>query len=405
MRQCVVCRTNISPFMSFGRQPLANGFVTKEQFANEYFFELAVCFCPTCKMVQLAEQPEPQQMFNENYAFFSGTSKYMAEHFRKFAESITQDHLGEPDALVVEIGSNDGIMLQAFKRRGVRHLGIEPSANVAAVAKERGISTLVMFFNADTARRVVAEHGQADAVLGANVMCHIANLHSVAEGLQVLLKPKGVVAFEDPYLGDVIEKTAYDQIYDEHMFLFSATSVGYLFSQYGMELIDAVPQETHGGSMRYLLARRGARVPSPRVAERLHKEFELGLDQPATFEQFRRNCERSREQLVSLLRKCKSDSRRVVGYAATSKSTTVLNYCDISPDLIEFITDTTPIKQGKYSPGKHIPVLPHERFCERYPDYALLLAWNHEKEILANEQEFMKRGGKWIVFVPRVEIR
>jgi len=346
----------------------------------------------------------PNVQYN-NFRYTTTISLGLPEHFRKFAESITQDYLEELDPFVVEIGSNDGIMLQAFKAKGVRHLGIEPSANVAEVSKERGLSTLLAFFNTDTARRVVTEHGQADAFLGANVMCHIADLHTVAEGLQVLLKPRGVVAFEDPYLGDVIEKTSYDQIYDEHMFLFSATSVAYLFSQYGMELIDTVPQETHGGSMRYFLARRGVRAASPRVAERLDQERALGLDQPATFEQFRKNCERSREQLVSLLRKCKSDSRRVVGYAATSKSTTVFNYCDISSDLIEFISDTTPAKQGKYSPGKHIPVLPHERFRERYPDYALLLAWNHEREILANEQEFMKRGGKWIVFVPRVEIR
>jgi methylation protein EvaC len=404
MRKCVICGNPIEPFISFGKQPLANGFLTPAQFADEYYFELAVCFCSGCKMVQLAEQPEPQQMFNENYAFFSGTSKLMAAHFRDFAEGVRQEYLGNADPFVVEVGSNDGIMLQNFKQWGIRHEGIEPSANVAEVARSRGIDTRVAFFNEDTARAIVAQHGQADAFLGANVMCHIADLHGVIQGIDVLLKPTGVVAFEDPYLGDVIEKTSYDQIYDEHMFLFSGASVASLFGRYGMELIDAIPQETHGGSMRYVIARKGRRSVSPRVAERIGKERALGLEQPETFGRFRRNCERSRDQLVALLRKSRADAKRVVGYAATSKSTTVFNYCDIGPDLVEFISDTTPVKQGKFSPGKHIPVLPYERFKERYPDYALLLAWNHQKEILAKEQDFVARGGKWMTFVPRVEI-
>jgi methylation protein EvaC len=344
-------------------------------------------------------------MFNSTYAFYSGTSRLMAAHFKDFAESITAGYLTEPDPFVVEVGSNDGIMLQHFQQRGMRHLGIEPSENVARVAQQRGIQTLVEFFDANVARRVVEEHGQADAFLGANVMCHIADLHSVIKGIQVLLKPKGIVAFEDPYLGDVIEKTSYDQIYDEHMFLFSATSIANLFARYGMELIDAVPQSTHGGSMRYVIGRKGARPVAPRVAERMQKERALGLFDMATFQRFRQDCERSRERLVALLRKAKAEQKRVVGYGATSKSTTVLNYCDIDANLIEFISDTTPIKQGKFSPGKHIPVLPYERFQERYPDYALLFAWNHEKEILAKERMFLDQGGRWIVFVPRVEIR
>ena len=248
------------------------------------------------------------------------------------------------------------------------------------------------------------QHGQADAILAANVMCHISYLPSVLDGFRVLLKPTGIAAFEDPYLGDVIEKTSYDQVYDEHMYLFSASAIARLAARHDLELIDAISQVTHGGSMRYVLAHKGARPVSSRAEELIQHEEAQGLLRPETFDKFRENCEQSREDLISVLTKLKFQNKRVVGYAATSKSTTVINYCGITPDLIEFISDTTPIKQGKFSPGKHIPVLDHQKFCENYPDIALLFAWNHKKEILANEQAFVAAGGKWLEFVPRVRI-
>jgi methylation protein EvaC len=210
--------------------------------------------------------------------------------------------------------------------------------------------------------------------------------------------------FEDPYLGDVIEKTSYDQIYDEHVFLFSVSSIQYLFDKHGMEVIDVEPQKTHGGSMRYVIAHKGKRPVSAQVTKQLDKERALGLHNPSTYDAFRRNCEHSRDSLKELLGKIKKQGKRVVGYAATSKSTTILNYCGIGPDLIEFISDTTPIKQGKFSPGMHIPVKPYEKFMEKYPDYALLFGWNHAEEIMAKEKKFIQSGGKWIVFVPRVEV-
>jgi methylation protein EvaC len=213
-----------------------------------------------------------------------------------------------------------------------------------------------------------------------------------------------VVLFEDPYLGDVIEKTSYDQIYDEHTFLFSVASVSHLFARYGMEIIDVEPQSTHGGSMRYVIARKGARPVSPKVAILREREQTLGLHLPATYERFRRNCESSREQLMALLHALKAEGKRVVGYGATSKSTTITNYCGITSDLVEFISDTTPIKQGKYSPGAHIQVRPYEEFVANYPDYALLFAWNHAAEIMEKEEAFRARGGKWIVYVPEVGV-
>lgn len=404
MKPCLICNTPIEPFMSFGKMPIANGFLTPEQYSEEYFFELKTAFCPHCKMVQLTELVDERKMFHENYAFFSSTSVRMAEHFQRFAEGVMKDYLDPSDPFVVEIGSNDGIMLQNFARDGVRHLGIEPSANVAEVARGKGIRTISEFFNEDLARRIVAEHGQADAFLGANVMCHIPYLHSVAAGIRILLKPRGVLMFEDPYMGDIVQKTSYDQIYDEHAFYFSVASVSHLFGEHGLEVIDVQPQNVHGGSMRYVIAHKGARPVSAVVAMQRAKEEALGLHRAETYDQLRRNIETSRDELLALLRDLKRQGKRVVGYGATSKSTTVTNYCGITPDLVEFISDTTPIKQGKFSPGAHIPVRPYGAFQESYPQYALLFAWNHAEEIMAKEQKFRDAGGKWINYVPEVQV-
>lgn len=404
MARCLICQTVFEPFISFGKMPIANGFLTPEQFKDEYFFDLSAGFCPNCHMVQLVEQPDCRMMFHESYAFLSSTSTQMALHFKQFAESVMKDYLKSSDPFVVEIGSNDGIMLQHFVYSGIRHLGIEPSANVAQMAIDRGIQTVCDFFNKELAIQIVQKQGRADAFLGANVMCHISYIHSIVEGIKEILKPNGIVQFEDPYIGDVIENITYDQIYDEHMFLFSVSSIEYLFKQYDMEVIDVEHQDTHGGSMRYFVAHKGAYPVSVRVYNQLEKEEILGLNDPKTYEKFRIDCEKSRDNLMKILNDIRIKGQRVVGYAATSKSTTVINYCGITPDHIDYISDTTPLKQGKFSPGAHIPVRPHEAFSADYPDYALLFAYNHAKEIMAKEQRFIESGGKWIRYMPKVEI-
>jgi len=404
MTACLICEHPITPFLSFGKMPIANGFLVPEQFADEYFFELKVAFCEQCRMMQLAELVERERMFHENYAFFSSTSVRMATHFEKFAEYVRSTYLNDPDPFVVEIGSNDGIMLQNFARLGIRHLGIEPSANVAQVARDRGIQTVCRFFDEELAEQILKEHGPADAFLGANVMCHIPYIHSVLDGVKKLLKPRGVLAFEDPYLGDIVEKTSYDQIYDEHAFYFCAASIGYLAERHGLELIDVQAQPVHGGSMRYVLAHAGAYPVADSVRLLQKKEDDLGLARPETYDRLRRNVERSRDELRALLKDLNQHGKRVTGYAATSKSTTVTNYCGITPDLVSFISDTTPIKQGKYSPGAHIPIRPYEEFKANFPDFALLLGWNHAEEIMAKEQDFKAAGGKWIVYVPKVQV-
>ena len=391
--------------MSFGKMPIANGFLTEKEFDREYFFEMEVGFCQKCYMFQLINQPEREKMFNEHYAFFSGTSKNMALHFKEFANFLTTEYLtGKEAPFVVEIGSNDGIMLKNFAEQGMKHLGIEPSANVAQVAMNHGINTITEFFDADCAERIVAKQGKADAFIAANVMCHIPYMHSIIEGIKVLLKPDGVVMFEDPYLGDVIKNTTYDQIYDEHVFLFSALSIQKIFESHGMELIDLLPQETHGGSMRYVLAFKGTKEVSQNVNRIIKQEQAQGLNIPETFNQFRINCEQYRNELVKTIRNIRNQGHRVIGYAATSKSTTIINYCGLTTDDIEFICDTTPIKQGKFSPGGHIPVKPYEEFKNNYPKYALLFAYNHSKEIMAKEADYMNSGGRWIVYFPEVKV-
>jgi methylation protein EvaC len=394
----------MDPFISFGKMPIANNFLLPEQFSGEYFFELKVGYCDVCHMVQLTELVDREKMFHDHYAFYSSTSKRMARHFEAFADAVCQNYLGSSNPFVVEIGSNDGIMLKHFAKRGIKHLGVEPSSNVAQVAIDGGMNVTKAFFDADLAKGILEEYGQADAILGANVMCHIPYLHSIVEGVKLLLKPKGVLIFEDPYLGDIIEKTSYDQIYDEHAFYFSLNSVSHLFQLYGLEVIHVEPQDVHGGSLRYFISNKDAHPVSPSVLHTLENENRMGLHQKETYEKLRHRIENSREELVGLLKGLREEHKRVAGYGATSKSTTVLNYCHITPELIEFISDTTPIKQGKFSPGVHIPIKAYDAFEKTYPDYALLLAWNHSKEILEKEKRFTNGGGKWIVYVPEVKV-
>ncbi len=402
---CRICGQDTDPFMSFGKMPIANGFLMPDQYHDEYFFELAPVYCPNCSTFQLLDQPDPKMMFHDEYAFFSRTSNSMVQHFKSFASSTMRSYLEDEDPLVVEIGSNDGILIGNFAEAGIRHVGVEPSANVADKAREYGINTVVDFFCEARVEKIISEYGYADVVMAANVMCHIPDLHAVATAVANLLKPKGVFVFEDPYLGSMIEKGSYDQIYDEHVYIFSATAVANIFGAHGFDLVDVEAQITHGGSMRYTLARKGERSITAAVAEQIRHEQYLGLNKAVTYSQFRIRCENNRDRLVELLKEKRREGQRVVGYAATSKSTTVLNYCGIGPDLIEYISDTTPIKQGKYTPGTHIPVKAYAEFQSNYPDYAVLFAWNHETEILANEMAYMESGGQWILFVPNVGVR
>ncbi len=403
MPACRVCHSPVEPFIDFGRMPLANAFPTPDQFAGEYFFELIAGYCPGCTLVQLVNQPQRERMFNDRYPFFSSSSVRMASHFRQLAREVAESYLPARDAFVVEIGSNDGTLLLPFAEAGIRHLGVEPSTSVAQAAEDRSVRTVSRFFDASLAKQIVAEQGQAHAVIAANALSHIDNLHSVVAGIKLLLAPGGVCVIEDPYWGDVVEQTAFDQIYDEHASYFTLSSVSYLFAQHDLAIVDVVPQAVHGGSLRYLIGHAGRRPVAEGVTQLLAKEQTIGLHRPETFAAFRDRVSATGAALMALLETLKRQRQRVVGYGATSKSTTTINHFGITPGLVEFISDTTPAKQGTFSPGAHIPVRSHEEFAAAYPDRALLFLWNHAAEVLAKEQAFARAGGRWIVYVPRVE--
>ncbi len=403
VRRCRLCEGDLELFLDFGQMPIANGWLDPPQFDAEPRFPLRVAQCQRCGGVQLVEVVPAEAMFNDHYAFFSSTSRGMAEHFERFATDVRAQWLG-PDPFVVEIGCNDGVMLRHFKSAGVRHLGIEPSGNVAAAARRAGLQVMERFFDAELAEEIRAEHGPADVLVGANVVCHIADLAQVFEGAHVLLGPRGVFMFEDPYLGDIVSRTAFDQIYDEHIHYFSLEAVTHLAARHGLQVIDALPQTVHGGEMRFVLGHVGAHPISGRVTALAAREASQGLGEIETLQGFARAVGQSRDALRALLDRLAREGRRVAGYGATSKSTTVINYCGLGPQHIEFITDITPTKIGRYSPGGHIPVRDHDAFVSHPPEYAVLFAWNHAAEIRAKEGAFEARGGRWITYVPRVEV-
>jgi len=401
---CRFCNQDIKSIISFGKMPIANGFIDKKDLDSEYFYNLEVAFCTNCSLFQLIEMPDPKILFNQNYAYHSGQSKFMQSHFKDIAKTLINKYNLKINQFCVEIGNNDGGIVEYLNELGYNHLGVDPATNVYNIAKSKGINVLNDYFSFDVAKKISKDYKKADFILAANALSHIPDLQSVFSGIENLLSDDGIFITEDPYLIDVLKKNSYDQIYDEHVYIFSTRSVKNIFSKYGFELIEVKSQPTHGGSMRYVLARNGKRSISKSVEKQLNYEDENNLHLKGTYDLFRERCELSRKNLIDILQKQNSNGRRVVGYAATSKSTTVLNYCGIGPDLISFISDTTPIKQGKYSPGVHIPVLPYEKLQNGYPDTLLLFAWNHKTEIMEKESSFLEKGGEWIVYVPDVTL-
>jgi methylation protein EvaC len=402
--KCLICDSEYSSFVDFGVMPIANAFTTKEQIKNEYTFPMKVGFCYNCNMVQLVEQPDREKMFHENYAFFSSTSNYMKGHFKLFANSVSELQDLNKNSFVVEVGCNDGILLENFVIDNIPCLGVEPSENVAQVAMEKGIEVITQFFDRPLAERILQSHQKADAILSANVMCHIPYMHSIFDGVKTLLKEDGIFMFEDPYLGEIIEKTSFDQIYDEHVFLFSALSVSYLANMHDLELVNVEPQATHGGSMRYTIGHKGIKKVSQNVKNLILNEKNLGLDNEELFLDYKNKVNKIRDDLIDLLFQLKDDGKKVVAYGATSKSTTVTNYFGISRELVECIYDNTPIKQNKFSPGVHIPILPYDEFRKSDPDYVLLFAWNHAPEIMKKEKDYMGNDKHWITYIPEVSI-
>ncbi|MFA5020177.1 MAG: methyltransferase domain-containing protein [Candidatus Pacearchaeota archaeon] len=406
---CKVCKfPSLVKFISFGKMPAANAFLKENELDKEEFkYDMEVGFCKNCKMVQLVnlipydKYIVPDETGKTNYAYFSSTSSVMEKHFAQLAGEVELRFL-EPNSKVMDIGSNDGIMLKAFKSNKV--LGVEPSNNVAEVARLKGIETITDFFTEYLADRILREKGKFKAILSTNVFLNVIDIHSFMRGVVKLLEDKGVFITEDPYIPDILEKTSYDQVYDEHIWYFSIASLNNLYSMYGMELFDAEHQEVHGGSMRYYACRKGAYPKTARLKEYIEKEKQLGIETIEPYKKFSDRVTQSKYELKSLLNNLKSQGKKIVGYGAASKGTIVLNYCDIGKETLDYISDSTPFKQGLYSPGKKIPIVPPEFFHKDNADYALLSAWNHADEIIGKEKAFLERGGKFIVHYPKARI-
>ena len=404
MYRCRICAEAITPFIDFGQMPIGNAFLDEADLDSEYFYHMQVGVCGACSTLQLLEVPDPGQMFHDHYAYFASTSAYMVRHFGELADQLMRDFVAQDHPFVVEIGSNDGITLKNFADAGIPHLGVDPSSNVAEAAQQKGIDVLIEFFNRDTARTIAERYGSADVIISTNTMHHIEDTNSVAEGIAHLLKPAGVFVQEDPYLGDMIERTAYDQLYAEHMYIWSITALSNVFGRYGMEIFDVEHNDFHGGCMRYYMCRTGAHRPTERLLEAKQHEATLGLGKTDTFDRFREACEESRRRLRACLSRVAEEGGRVTGYGATAKSATVINYCGLTPDDIPFISDSTPSKQNKFSPGAHIPIRPPAYFAAHFPDHAILFAWNHFDEINAKERAYRESGGKWIIPIGPVDV-
>ncbi len=391
--KCKITNKMISPFMSFGKMPIANGFINEDQFSEEFFFEMQVGFNEEISLFQLNDHPKPEKMFNKNYPFFTSSSDYMKNHFRDYSMFVKK--FINPDSKIVEIGSNDGTFLKNFVNDKNRIIGFEPSQNVAEIAKKNKIPTVNEFFNKKSVENLNDFLKKTDLICASNVICHIPNLTELIESVDMLLSKSGTFVFEEPYLGSMFEKVSYDQIYDEHIFMFSASSVSKIFKIFNFVLVDVIPQPTHGGSLRYIIKRKGNEVSS-NVSKIIEYETKIGLDKLSSCLNFKIQCEESKQKILNKINSYKRDGKSICGYAATSKSTTILNYCNINSNHIDYICDTTKEKIGKFSPGMHIPIKNMDYFRKNQTDCVYLFAWNHKKEIFNKEKNFK---GEWFSHV------
>ena len=391
--KCKITNKSINPFMSFGKMPIANGFIEKNKFSEEFFFDMEVGFNEDISLFQLNDHPKPERMFNENYPFFTSSSEYMKNHFKEYA-SFVKKYLKE-NSRIIEIGSNDGTFLKNFVNDENKIIGFEPSKNVADIALKNKVPTINKFFNKNSVENLSEYIKKTDLICASNVICHVPNLNELIETVDMLLKDDGTFIFEEPYLGSMFEKISYDQIYDEHIYMFSASSISKIFEKFNFKLVDILPQLTHGGSMRYVVKRSKNETLSS-VKKIIDFERSKNLDKVDSCLNFKSNFEKSKKNLIEKITSFKKQGKSICGYAATSKSTTILNYCNINSDQIDYICDTTKEKIGKFSPGMHIPIKDMSYFYNNQTDCAYLFAWNHKNEILNKEKNFK---GTWFSHV------
>jgi len=424
---CRLCGSReLQQVMSLGATPLANAFVrAEERDRPQERFPLDVHLCAGCGHVQLLDVVDPELLFRD-YVYVSSTSPVFVDHFRRYAEAMLAYTGLTPGSTVVELGSNDGVLLRFFQQAGMRVLGIDPARRIAEDATRRGIETVPEFFDLALARRLRAEGWDASLVAANNVFAHADDLHTIVDGVAHLLRPEGLFVFEVSYLLDVVEKTLFDTIYHEHLSYHTVKPLVGLFERHGMELIDAIRVDSHGGSLRGIAQRaggpreiagsasasgaisRGGPCPRrPSVERLIAEEARMGLHGPDAYRALFRTIQDRKAELTGLLRRLKGSGKRVVGFGAPAKATTLMFHFGLGPETLDYVIDDSPLKQGLYTPGHHLPVVPSSSLYDasRGPDYALILAWNFAGPIMKAHQRFLDAGGHFIVPLPRLEVR
>jgi SAM-dependent methyltransferase len=405
-KTCRLCGgARLTLVLELAPTPPANAFVSREELNKpQPCFPLDVFFCEDCAHAQLLDIVDPAVLF-ENYVYVSGTSPSFVAHFESYAKSVLDQFKPAPGSLVVDIGSNDGTLLRFFQKAGMKVLGIDPAKNIAEQATRSGIETMTGFFNPQIAKDIRTKYGPASVITANNVFAHIDNLEGVVEGIKTLLAPDGVFVFEVSYLVDVFEKTLFDTIYHEHLDYHSVKPLVPFFKRLGMELIEAQRVSSHGGSLRGIAQLKGGpHKVGASVAQAITAEEKLGLHKAETFRQFGENINSLKTALGKLLRELKASGKKIAGFGAPAKATTLMYHFGIGPDLIDFIAEDSPLKQNLFSPGSHIPVLPRAAIYEQKPDYVLILAWNFAEPIIKSLRPYIDAGGHLIVPIPKLEI-
>ncbi len=404
---CRFCATPLRyTFADLGMSPVSNAYV-KSQNANdmERFYPLHAYVCESCYLVQLGEFQAPEEIFSD-YAYFSSYSDSWLAHAKKYSEKIIDRFALDQESQVIELASNDGYLLKNFVERGIPVLGVEPAANVAEVANKAGVPTVAKFFGVETAKWLVSEGRQADLIAANNVLAHVPDLNDFVAGIKLVLKPEGVITVEFPHLQRLYENNQFDTIYHEHFSYFSFVTVNKVFSRHCMKVFDVEELGSHGGSLRIYATHSDCAKHeiSKAVADLSLREEELGYTKLETYHAFAEKVAETKRSLLEFLIKAKRDGKTVVGYGAPAKGNTLLNYCGIREDFVDYTVDRSPHKQGTLLPGVHIPVYAPEKIDETEPDYVLILPWNLEKEIVEQMSHIRGWGGKFVVPIPTVKV-
>lgn len=403
--RCLVCRdSGIEMFLDLGHTALANKFLTEAELARpEPQYPLRVGFCAKCGHVQLTETVPPDAMFTD-YLYVSAASDTLREHFDDLSRTLAERHALGSDDLVIDIGCNDASLLGSFARLGVRTLGVDPAENLAERAKESGIERYVGFFGDDTAGEIVARWGQAALITATNTFPHIPDLQGFLGGIEMALEPGGRFVVEAHYLVDLLDQLAFDTVYHEHVSYWALGPMCHLFEHHGFQVVEAERLPLHHGQLRVTVQRTGEGTVGPSVESILQMERERGIDRLETWQAFAERVQGIKADLLKTLRELKAGGSRLAGYGAPAKGSTLLEFLEIGPDLLDFIADRSGLKQGRYTPGSHIPIVSPDRLMKDRPDYVLLLAWNFVDEIVAQQREYREAGGKFILPVPEVKI-